>query len=82
MIAEQVVTSSNLPPTPARRMLLVFVQNALPYIMERIRFANFFAPVFLFLFFVSYMCSFCALFLSVDGVIIFLSRRMLRYPVQ
>ncbi|CAK9220013.1 unnamed protein product [Sphagnum troendelagicum] len=32
----QVVTSSNLPPTPARRMLLVFVQNALPYIMERI----------------------------------------------
>lgn len=36
----QVVVSSKLPATPARRTLLVFYQTVFPYLMERLRYAN------------------------------------------
>lgn len=36
----QVVVSSKLPATPARRTLLVFYQTVFPYLMERLRYTN------------------------------------------
>lgn len=36
----QVVISSKLPATPARRTLLVFYQTVFPYLMERLRYTN------------------------------------------
>ena len=35
--AMQVVVSTKLPATPARRTLLVFYQTVLPYLTERLR---------------------------------------------